>query len=83
MEAAGIEPALGALRAALPRGSPSIAPGPLLIIPAIGLPGEPAGEGPAEIRPRLLLDRQQDQLSTGPSPAFRMNQQPVLMLPLS
>jgi len=32
MEVAGIEPALGALRAALPRGSLSITPGPLLIM---------------------------------------------------
>jgi hypothetical protein len=39
VEAAGIEPALGALRAALPRGSLSITPGSLLVIPAIGLPG--------------------------------------------
>lgn len=32
MEVAGIEPALGALRAALPRRSLSITPGPLLIL---------------------------------------------------
>ena len=46
MEAAGIEPALGALGAALPRGSLPITPGPLLVIPANALPEGRAGAGP-------------------------------------